>query len=254
MEYTIKKLANLSGVTTRTLRYYDEIELLKPANINSSGYRVYTEKEVDLLQQILFYRELGLSLNKIKEIITSPSFNKMSALKDHYKNLIKKRNQLDILISNVEKSISSIERKEKMSDKEKFEGFKKEIIKENENKYGKEIREKYGNEMVEQSYQKFSNMTKEQYEEASNLEKELIAVLKEALKTGNAASDLAQKAASLHHQWLSYYWPSYSKEAHRGVVQMYVDDERFTSYYDKHEPGMAKFLRDAVFIYTKIDK
>jgi len=68
MQYTIKKMAELSGISSRTLRYYDEIGLLKPARINSSGYRIYTEKEIDKLQQILFYRQLGVSLKKIKNI------------------------------------------------------------------------------------------------------------------------------------------------------------------------------------------
>lgn len=75
MEYTIKKLSSLAGVSTRTLRYYDEIGLLKPARMNSSGYRIYEAKEVDLLQQILFYRELGVSLETIRDIVTAPSFD-----------------------------------------------------------------------------------------------------------------------------------------------------------------------------------
>jgi DNA-binding transcriptional MerR regulator len=80
MEYTIQKLAKLAGVSKRTLRYYDEIDLLKPARINSSGYRIYSQKEVDRLQQILFYRELGVDLHSIKEIMTDPTFDRAKAL------------------------------------------------------------------------------------------------------------------------------------------------------------------------------
>ena len=101
MEYTVQKLARLAGISTRTLRYYDEIGLLKPARINSSGYRIYGQKEVDKLQQILFYRELELSLDAIKEIITSPSFDEVRALKEHREKLLMKRKQLDLLIKNV---------------------------------------------------------------------------------------------------------------------------------------------------------
>ena len=72
----------------------------------------------------------------------------------------------------------------------------------------------------------------------------------EAFKTGDPAGELAQKAADLHKQWLTYYWKEYSKEAHAGLAQMYVDDERFTAYYDKEQPGTAEFLRDAIHIYT----
>lgn len=95
MEYTVQKLGQLAGVSSRTLRYYDEIGILKPARINSSGYRIYGPKEVDRLQQILFYRELGMSLDQIKDIITSPSFDELEALKQHQVKLLEKREQLD---------------------------------------------------------------------------------------------------------------------------------------------------------------
>jgi DNA-binding transcriptional MerR regulator len=148
MEYTVQKLSRLAGVSPRTLRYYDEIGILKPARINSSGYRIYGQREVDLLQQIMFYRELGLELSRINEIISNPSFDMVSALIEHRKELLKKRKQLDLLIKNVDKTIASIEGRIKMSNREKFEGFKQEMIAENERKYGSEIREKYGEESV----------------------------------------------------------------------------------------------------------
>ena len=98
MEYTVKKLGRLAGVSTRTLRYYDEIGILKPARINSSGYRIYGEKEIDRLQQILFYRELGVGLEGIKEILTSASFDEIKALLEHREKLLDKRKQLDMLV------------------------------------------------------------------------------------------------------------------------------------------------------------
>jgi len=254
VEYTVQKLAKLAGVSPRTLRYYDEIGILKPARINSSGYRIYGQSEVDKLQQILFYRELGVALDKIKEILNSPSFDSIKALREHREKLLKKREQIDLLIANVEKTIALREGRIEMSDKEKFEGFKQRMIDENEKKYGKEIREKYGDDTVDKSNAKFLNMTEEQYEEFKKLEVLLNETLKEAFETGDPAGELAQKAAHLHKQWLSYTWPSYSKEAHAGVAQMYVDDERFKAYYDKEQPGMAEFLRDAIFIYTGMKK
>lgn len=165
MEYTVQKLAKLAGVSPRTLRYYDEIGILKPARINSSGYRIYGQSEVDKLQQILFYRELGVALDKIKEILNSPSFDSIKALREHREKLLKKREQIDLLIANVEKTIALREGRIEMSDKEKFEGFKQRMIDENEKKYGKEIREKYGDDTVDKSNAKFLNMTEEQYEE-----------------------------------------------------------------------------------------
>lgn len=251
MEYTVQKLGQLAGISTRTLRYYDEIDLLKPARINSSGYRIYSSTEVDRLQQILFYRELGLSLESIKEIMTSETFDGATALKEHREKLLDKRAQLDLLIENVDKSIQLTERKITMTDKEKFEGFKQQLVDNNEDKYGKEIREKYGQDAVNKSNNKVKGMTQEQYEKVTNLADEIAKNLKAAMQTGDPAGELAQKTADLHRQWLSFYWDKYTKEAHAGVAQMYVDDERFTAYYDKIQPGAAEFLRDAVHIYTK---
>lgn len=250
MEYTVQKLAQLAGVSSRTLRYYDQIGILTPARVNSSGYRIYGQKEVDRLQQILFYRELGIALETIKEIMTAPSFDAEKALKEHREQLLEKRKQLDLLITNVEKTIASTEGRMDMSDQEKFEGFKKKMIDENERKYGKEIREKYGQETVNQSNAKLMNMSQEDYEAVTKLEAEVREALAEAFATGDPAGEQAQKAAELHKRWLTYYWTEYSKEAHAGLAQMYVDDERFTAYYDKEQPGMAAFLRDAIHIYT----
>lgn len=251
MEYTVQKLGKLAGISTRTLRYYDEINLLSPARINSSGYRIYGEPEINKLQQILFYRELGVSLESIKNIVSASSFDGVSALKEHHKKLLEKREQINRLIANVEKTISVTEGRTTMSNKEKFEGFKNKIIDENEKKYGKEIRKKYGNDTVERSNQRIKNMSEEQYKEVIDLEKTMFAKIKIALEAGDPTSELAQEVADLHCKWLSFYWDSYSKEAHAGLAQMYVDDERFTAYYDKEQPGTAKFLRDAIFYYTK---
>jgi DNA-binding transcriptional MerR regulator len=254
MEYTVQKLAAIAGVSTRTLRYYDEIGILKPARISSSGYRIYGQAEVDRLQQILFYRELGVNLESIKDIVTAPAFDGAAALKEHRERLLEKRNQLDVLIENVEKTIALTEGRISMSNKEKFEGFKQNMIENNEKKYGKEVREKYGNDSVEKSNAKLKNMTQEQYDEVTRLAEEVNSVLAEAFKTGDPAGELAQKAAELHKKWLTFYWAEYSKEAHAGLAQMYVDDERFTAYYDKEQPGTALFLRDAIFIYTGMNK
>lgn len=250
MEYTVQKLGALAGISTRTLRYYDELGLLRPARINTSGYRIYGKAEVDRLQQILFYRELGFSLEMIKEIVTSPSFDPSEALREHRHKLLQRREQLDALIANVENTLAAAEGRSTMQDQDKFNGFKQKLIDDNEAKYGTEIREKYGEEAVEKSNRVLKNMTEEQYAAIQQIETEMFAALEQAMEEGAPASELAQKAADLHRQWLSFYWDSYTKEAHAGVAQMYVDDERFTAYYDKRRPGLAEFLRDAVHVYT----
>ncbi|MDD4769486.1 MAG: MerR family transcriptional regulator, partial [Eubacteriales bacterium] len=233
MEYTVQRLSHLAGVSARTLRYYDQIGLLRPARFNSSGYRIYGPAEVDLLQQILFFRELGFPLAEIQEIVTAPDFDQTKELREHREKLLEKRAQLDALIANVDRSIAHKEGRIAMSDQDKFQGFKRKLVEENENQYGKEARAKYGNESVNKSKQKVLNMTQEQYEEVTKLNAELMETLASAYKTGNPSGELGQKAADLHRQWLSYYWPEYDKQAHAALAQMYVDDERFTAYYDR---------------------
>lgn len=250
MEYTVQKLAELAGVSGRTLRYYDEIGLLKPARISRAGYRLYGPAELDRLQQILFYRDLGVSLEQIKEIITSPAFDELAALREHRAKLLDEKERIERLITTVDKTIAAKERGVAMSDREKFEGFKKNLIEENERKYGKEIREKYGEEAVERSNQAFMAMSEAEYQQFTELGSRIIESLLEAMEMGDPAGELAQQTADLHRQWITKAWGRYDKEAHAGVAQMYVDDPRFAAYYDQHRPGAAKFLRDAILVYT----
>ena len=136
-----------------------------------------------------------------------------------------------------------------MADQEKFEGFKQSLIEENEKKYGREIRGKYGNDVVDHSYAKVRGLTKEQYAEVESLSLEINETLKAAMKQGDPTGELAQKACELHKRWLCFFWDNYSSEAHIQMAQHYVDDPRFTAYYDRIAPGCAVFLRDAVNVY-----
>lgn len=253
MEYTVNKLAKLSGISTRTLRYYDQIGLLLPERVSSNGYRIYGQVQVDLLQQILFFRELGFELEEIKRIIYASDFEREYALESHLSSLKKRKRQIELLIENVSKTICALKGEVVMSDKEKFEGFKQKLVDENEQKYGVEIRDKYGDSMVNASNAKLKNMTQEQYQEAQRLSKEINDLLKMAFMHGDPASELAQKVCDLHRQWLCIYWPEgmYSKETHMGLGEMYCADERFKAYYDAISPGCAGFLRDALTIYCK---
>ena len=145
------------------------------------------------------------SLEKIMALLTSPTFDRVQALKEHREKLLEKRAQLDLLLANVEKTLAACGGKTEMSDQEKFMGFKQQLVEENERKYGKEAREKYGDEAVERSNQKVLNMTGEQHEKLESLSRELSEVLHEAFKTGDPAGELAQKAADLHRQWLCFF-------------------------------------------------
>lgn len=251
LEYTIKKLAHLTGITTRTLRYYHEIGLLHPCRLSSSGYRIYGEQEVDVLQQILFYRELGFPLTDIKVLLTNPDFNLLGSLKSHLSALIEQRNRLELLITNVNKTILKEEGKITMTDQEKFEGFKTSLIAENEETYGEELQRNYGKDTIKESNAKLMHLTKEEYDAMESLGLKIKKGLEEAVAAKEPANGpVGQLLAALHKEWLSYTWPSYSGEAHAGLAQMYTEDERFRIYYDKNLNGCAVFLRDAVLFYV----
>lgn len=248
MHYTIKQLADLAGVSTRTLRWYDKQGLLQPSR-QDNGYRSYDSSDVDRLQHILFYREMGLSLEDIQTVLRSQGFDANAALRDHLTALTEQRFKLDRLIDAVEKTIVAKERGIPMSDAEKFEAFKQQALQENEEEYGEEIRERYGEETVKASNAKFAGLSEEQYKQSERVRELFEQTLKQAFEQSDCTGDLAVEAAKLHKQWLSFFWPSYSPEAHKGVTQMYVDDERFTQHYDRIAAGITVFLRDAVWAW-----
>ena len=250
MEYSGNKLTKMSGVSARTLRYYDEIGLLKPKRVAESGYRIYGQEEVDALQQILFYRELGFALDEIRKLTQAPGFDRESAFLRHLAELQKQRERLDALINNVTKSIAAMKGEITMTETEKFEGFKRNLVNENERKYGAEIREKYGDDAVDESNANLTGLTREQFDESERLRLKLEDTLKAAFETGNPDGEQAQQACDLHRQWLTVFYPKYSKEYHRGLGAMYVADERFRANYDKLGAGCTEFLRDAINIYT----
>ncbi len=249
MEYTINKLARLAGVSPRTLRYYEELGLLTPTRVSSNGYRIYSQKEVDQLQQILFYRELDVPLDDIRKILADHNFNRNATLESHLAALCARREQLDQLIATVKKSLRTARGETPMKDEEKFAGFKQKLIEDNEKQYGTEIREKYGEETVQQTYAKMKGLTQAQYGEVERLSQAFNEKLIAAMAQGDPAGELAQQACDLHRQWLGYFWTAYSPQAHAGLAQMYVEDPRFTAYYDKIAVGSAPFLRDAIQIY-----
>ena len=140
-----------------------------------------------------------------------------------------------------------------MRDDEKFEGFKQKRIDDNEQQYGVEVRTKYGDEAMDRSNARLKSITKKQHAESERLTQELKDTLKAAFEQGDPAGPLAQKACQLHKEWLCFYWDegTYSKEAHLGMAQTYVDDTRFKAHYDNITPGLAVFLRDAIQVFCR---
>lgn len=245
--YSIRELSELAGVSTRTLRYYDEIGLLKPLYANDAGYRFYGEREAALLQQILFYRERGFELKQIQQILFQPDFDICHALRDHLRDLKEKRKQIDRLIDTVEQTIAAEEGEISMSDRQKFEAFKKDLVEKNEERYGAEMRAAYGNEALDMSNRKMLSMTEEQWERFTQLEREIKERLQQGVREGlKPESEEAGQIAALHKEWLCMTWKKYTPQMHRGLAELYEADERFRSYYDKEAKGCTSLLCAAI--------
>lgn len=252
MEYTIAQLARLAGVSTRTLRYYHQIGLLSPARVTKAGYRVYTCREVDRLQQILFYRELEFPLEEIGTLLSSPEFCRLQVLRGQLSALEERRQRLELLIRTMSRTIQAEEGEIVMRDPEKFEGFKQEQLEENQRIYGPELQQRYGSQAVEECSAKRMSLTQEEYRQMTRLEEQLRLRLEQAVRqnawpTGEQGLDIAR----MHRRWLAYSWPRYSPQAHAGLAEMYLADRRFTAYYDRAVEGCAQFLRDAIVSHQR---
>ncbi|GAA2916544.1 MerR family transcriptional regulator [Enterococcus pseudoavium] len=251
MTYTIKQMAELSGVSARTLRFYDEQALLKPAFLSAAGYRIYTEKEVDRLQQILLYRSLEIPLKTIKELVDRPDERIQETLVQQRDQLEKQRQKIDRLLKVLDETLSYYKGETTMTNHEKFEAFKQAKIAENETQYGAEIRENYGAKTVEAANQKWQNMTEATYQTMTEVENKLVQKLTDYLAEGTVPSPLAKEIFSLHKQWLEFSWQKYSGEAHKGLSEMYLADERFIQYYDdKSGPGATEALSQIIQYYA----
>ena len=247
MEYGIRELSALAGVSPRTLRHYDQIGLLKPSRVTEAGYRYYGAEEVALLQQILFYRERGFELKTVQKILYDKDFDMLKAMEAHLQALEDQKAATEALIATVKKTIQHMKGACDMSDKEKFEALKGKMLRENEEKYGQEARQKYGDDLVDASHRRMMNLTEAQYARWQELDGEILHRLEAGVAAGiGADSGEASQIARLHKEWLSLAMPKYSPQMHRGIAAMYIADERFTKYYDRNLADCARLLHDAV--------
>ena len=251
--YTVKDLSRITGLTPRTLRYYDAISLLCPRRDRENDYRLYGPEEVGRLQQILLYRNMGLPLEEIKKLLDAPGFDREAALREHLQRLRERRREVDALIRTVQSTLSEIEGGTTMTDEKKFEGMKRQIIEENEAAYGKELREKYGDKTVEEHNLRLSGMTAQEWAQAQADAEGYQSALRRAVESGDPAGEDARETVRLHAAWLAHYWPrgAVTPQAHMGMAEMYTQDERFTAYYEQVAPGAAAFLAQAVRTYYK---
>lgn len=242
----IKEVAELVGISVRTLHHYDAIGLLTPKT-TESGYRNYSEDDLETLQQILFFKEIGFPLKKIKEIINSPAFDRADALKLHRKMLLEKRNRLEKMIATVDKTIKHVKGEIEMNNQEKFSGFDF-----SENPYEKEARERWGDKAVNETNAKVNNMSNKERE---GFEEEFNAIYRRlaAIRHESPESNVAQKEIKKWFDFLNKIG-NYSMDAFKGLGQMYVDDERFTNNIDQFGDGLSVFMRDAMAVFAESNK
>lgn len=240
----INEVAKLTGVTVRTLHYYDEIGLLKPSTVTEAGYRLYEEDALETLQQILFFRELDFPLEEIREIMTNPNYHKQEALIKHKELLMKKRERLDNLIQLVDNTMKG---ESVMS----FKEFDSSEIEKVRNEYAKEVKEKWGHTSAyKESVEKTKSYDKEKWE---LLTKESAAIFQEFANSKDQAPDSAE-AQELVKRWQDYITNHYytcTKEILAGLGQMYVGDERFTKNIDQFGEGTAAFMSAAIAVYCR---
>ncbi|WP_338788393.1 MerR family transcriptional regulator [Metabacillus sp. FJAT-53654] len=245
----VKEVADLVGISVRTLHHYDEIGLLKPEQTSEAGYRLYSDENLETLQQILFFKELDFPLKKIKEIINRPSFDRKEALNFHRKILVERRLRIDKMISTIDMTIEHMKGTIEMTNKEKFEGFDF-----SHNPYEQEARERWGDEAVDKSNANLASMTKE---EQKAMQEEMNAIYRSlaSLRHTLPESDEAQAAIQKWYIFLnSNIGIHYSLEAFKGLGEMYVEDERFTESIDQFGEGLAQFMRDAMAYYADNNK
>lgn len=236
----VKEVSQMTGVSVRTLHHYDDIGLLVPDDMTESGYRIYSEENLVTLQQILFFRELGFSLKKIKELLSSPSFDRHEALEMQHKMLIAKRQQLDEMIDTIEKTIRHEKGEVRMTNEEKFQGFDF-----SKNPYEQEARDRWGDKAVDESNKKVAQFGPEIGEEMNRIYFSLAEI---------RHTDPTSKEAQMRiEEWydLLNKMGNYSLEAFAGLGEMYVADERFTKNIDQFGEGLAIFMRDTMKVYAE---
>ena len=241
MNMQIKEFAELTGVSVRTLHYYDEIGLLKPCYVDEhTGYRFYDKNSLLRMQEILFYRELDFPLKSIGEILSSESYDKKKALSEQKKLLILKKERLDRLISAIDNAVKG-ENVMDAFDNSEFENYKA------------EIQEKWGNTDAYKEYaDKTKNYSKNNWQSMTDGLNDILAEFAVCMQNGNEPdSDEAQSLVKRLQNHITETCYTCTKEILASLGQMYVLDERFKNNIDKNGDGTAEFINKAIGIYCQ---
>lgn len=251
MAYTVKTVADMAGVSIRTLHHYDEIGLLKPASCTPAGYRLYSDADLEKLQQILFFKELEFSLTEIKEILDRPDFDRRKALVAHRELLVEKKRRLEGLIGLVDTTMEKLERGENVVRKEFFAPFDMKKIEEAKEKYRDEVRQKYDPKLVAESEEKTSRYTEADWRAINDQEMSIYRRLAAAMDAGKSPADPeVQEVIGERYREINERYYTCTPQIFRGLGEMYVADSRFTEFYERIRPGMAEFMRQAMAIYS----
>lgn len=251
MSYTVKKLSQISGVSVRTLHYYDEIDLLKPAYIGANGYRYYEEEQLLLLQQILFFRELGMELKDIRNILGRSDFDQLAALSSHRKILLKKMTRLKELVTTIDKTINHLKGNKIMNTEELYYGFDSPKQKAYEKEIRKIVKEKKipGTEAIF-SDERTKNWTKEDWEDSKRESDAMHRALAELEKQGlEPDAPEVQEAVRRHFHWINrFYTPT--KEVYCGLGELYCEHPGFRKFFDAY--GISpEFLAQGMKIFAE---
>ncbi len=242
MNYTVKQLAKTAGVSVRTIHYYDEIGLVKPAFVKENGYRGYGESELLKLEQILFFKELDFSLEEIVRIIASPNFDTKAVLIDQKKYLELKEAKVKRQIATINKAITNLKGGEIIMQ------ITTTAIQDKMEEYKKEAKARWGNtDAYKQSKEKTAHWTKTDYDRLAEKTKSLTQELALTMDKGFDSPEF-QALVDKHHQKIELFYDC-SPEMYRGLANMYVDDKRFKDFYDKFRPGLAEVLQKAINYY-----
>lgn len=244
MKMHIREFAKLTGVSVRTLHYYDEIGLLKPSAVDEqNGYRFYDEESLTRMQEILFYRELDFPLKDIQTILSSPDYDKHNALKEQKRLMTLKKERLERLIKALDGAMKGEKLTMNVFDNSEFEA-QCEL-------YAKEAKEKWGNTAAyEESAEKTKSYSKEKRSEVNEGMNSLMEEFTECKNGGNAPD--SAEAQKLVKKWQDFITENYytcTKEILSGLGEMYASDERFRANIDKHGDGTTQFMCDAIKVY-----
>ena len=253
MDYSIKEVADISGVTVRTLHHYDKIGLLSPIKNESNNYRMYSDYDLEKLQQILLLKEMGFSLQKIKDFLSSKDYNRKSALEHQLTYLKNQVNRYNDLIGLVNSTLKDIGGSKVMSGKDLFKGFDYDAMKEDQKKYEDEVKERWGDtDAYKESDRRSKNYSKEDWEGIMSLQQNSLNDLASLYKDDVPVDDpRVQTVVNNNRFIIDKYFYSCSKEMFASLGEMYVADERFKAFYDGIVPGLAEYYREAIRVYCK---